>query len=108
MYWKFWEHGKNNGNGERLPRPNGIPQPVGSYLVVTEKKDPDWVWNLKGVVRPTNKKKAFYCRVFNDASAAQAGVKVRDWNSLDEHLDLIIWEGYFDKETHTVRPEKFV
>ena len=65
------------------------------------------VWKLKVVVRPTEKKGAFYCRVFDEAAAAQAGVKVKDWISLDEHLDLIIWEGHFDKETRKVRPEKF-
>jgi hypothetical protein len=77
-------------------------------MVVEEKKNPDWVWNLKGVVRPAGKKKVFYCRVFDEAQAAQAGVKVKDWTSLDDYPDLILWEGYFDKETNTVRREKFV
>ena len=108
MYWKFWEHGKTNEGEERLPGPRDIPQAVGTYLVVNEKQKPDWVWQLKGVVRPTKKKKAFYCRVFSDAAAVQAGVKIRDWSSLDEHLDLILWEVYFDNETRMVRPEKFV
>jgi hypothetical protein len=75
---------------------------------VEEKKDPSWVWKLKGVVRPAGKKKAFYCRVFDEAQVAQAGVKVKDWTSLDDHPDLILWEGYFDKETDTARHEKFV
>jgi hypothetical protein len=61
------------------------PQSVGSHMVVNEKKNPDWVWKLKGVVRPTEKKTAFYCRVFDEAQAATAGVKVKDWSSLDEH-----------------------
>ena len=26
---------------------------------------------------------------------------------LDEHPDLILWEDYFDKETNTMRREKF-
>jgi len=77
-------------------------------MVVEEKKDPAWVWKLKGVVRPAGKKKAFYCRVFDEAQVAQAGVKVKDWTSLDEHPDFIFLEGYFDKETNTVRREKFV
>ena len=77
-------------------------------MVVKEQKNPDWVWKLKGVVRPTGKKKAFYCRVFSEAQVAKAGVKVTDWTSLDEHPDLILWEGYFDKETNETRPEKFV
>jgi hypothetical protein len=107
MFWKFWEHKEKKPGEERLPGPTDIPQLVGMYLVVDEKKDPDWVWNLKGVVRPTAKKKAFYCRIFDKAKTERAGVKVKDWNSLDEHLDLIVWEGYYDRKTRTVRPEKF-
>jgi hypothetical protein len=107
MSWKFWEHEKTKTGAEKLLGPKEIPQTVGSYLAVKENKDPKWVWKLKGVVRPIEKKSAFYCRLFDEAKAAQAGVNVKDWNSLDEHLDLIIWEGYFDKETNMVRPEKF-
>ena len=76
-------------------------------MVLEEKKGPDWVWSLKQVVRPTEKKKAFYCRIFSEGQATQAGVRVKDWTSLDDHPDLILWEGYFDEETNTVRPEKF-
>ena len=107
MFWKFWECKKTKEGEVRLPGPKDIPDAVGRHLVVNVKKDPDWVWKLKGLVRPTEKKSAFYCRVFDEANTAQAGVKVKDWNSLDEHLDLIIWEGYYDKETHMVRTEKF-
>ncbi len=108
MFWKFWKHGETKEGEVRLPGPKGIPQDVGGYMVVKEKKNPDWVWQLKGVVRPTEKKTAFYCRVFDEAQVAQAGVQVKDWTSLDEHPELILWEGYFDKDTYTVRPEKFV
>jgi hypothetical protein len=107
MFWKFWEHEKTKAGEERLPGPKGIPFEVGRHLVVEENTDPSLVWKLKGVVRPTEKKDASYCRVFDEAKATQAGVKVKDWSSLDEHLDLILWEGYIDKETATVRTEKF-
>ena len=105
MFWKR----KDTKEGEvKLPGPKGIPEMAGRYLVVEEKKDSDWVWSLKGVVRPTEKKKAFYCRVFSEAQAAQAGVKVKNWNSLDDHSALILWEGYFDTETNTAQRQKFV
>lgn len=104
----FWKRKETKEGGVKLPGPKDIPELVGRHMVVEEKKDPDWVWALKGVVRPAGKKKAFYCRVFNEAQAAQARVKVKDWASLDDHPDLILWEGYFDKETNTARREKFV
>jgi hypothetical protein len=103
----FWKRGNTKEGELQLPGPKGIPQFIGSHMVVEEKQDPDWVWKLKGVVRPAGKKTAFYCRVFSEAQATQAGVKVKDWTSLDEHSDLILWEGYFDNETNAVRREKF-
>ena len=105
MFWKW----KETKEGDvKLPGPKGIPELVGRYMVVEEKKDPNWVWKLKAVVRPAGKKKAFYCRVFDEAQVAQSGVEVKDWTSLDEYPDSILWEGYFDKETNTARREKFV
>ena len=103
----FWKREKTKEGELQLPGPKGLPQLVGTYMVVEEKKDPDWVWYLKVVVRPAEKKKAFYCRVFSEVQAAQTGVKVKDWNSLDDHSTLILWEGYIDNETNTVRREKF-
>lgn len=104
----FWKHKETKEGVVKLPGPKDIPELVGRHMVVQEKKDPDWVWALKGLVRPAGKKKAFYCRVFNEAQTAQARVRVKDWTSLDGHPDLILWEGYFDKETMTVRREEFV
>ena len=103
----FWKRGKTKEGELQLPGPKGIPELVGRHMVIEDKKDPNWVWNLKGVVHPTEKKKAFYCRVFSEAQAAQAGVKVKDWSSLDDHPALILWEGYFDTETNTARRQKF-
>ena len=103
----FWKRKETKEGEVKLPGPKGMPQSVGIHMVVEEKKDSDWVWSLKGVVRPTEKKKAFYCRVFSAGQAAKAGVEVKNWSSLDDHSNLILWEGYFDTETHTVRREKF-
>jgi len=104
----FWKRKETKEGEVKLPKPKGIPEPVGRYMVVQMNKDPNWVWSLKGAVRPAGKKKAFYCRVFAEGQVAQAGVRVKDWTSLDEHPELILWEGYFDMETMQVRPEKFV
>ena len=104
----FWKRKETKDEQAKLPGPKGIPDVVGRYLVVEEKKGPDWVWSLKGVVLPTEKETAFYCRVFDETQAVQAGVKVKNWTSLDDHPGLILWEGYFDKKTFVARREKFV
>ncbi len=102
----FWKRKETKEGEVKLPGPKEIPELVGRYMVVEEKKDPDWVWKLKSVLRPAGKK-SFYCRVYDDYKASQAGLKVKDWTSLDKNPELILWEGYFDKETNTVRKEKF-
>lgn len=105
----FWKRKETKEGEVKLLGPKEIPDLVGRYMVAEMRKDPDWVWKLKGVVRPAeDKKKAFYCRIFDGAQAAQAGVKVEDWSSLDDHPELILWEGYFDEGTLETRPEKFV
>jgi hypothetical protein len=104
----LWRRKDTKEGEEKLSGPKSIPYPAGRYLVVEEKKEPDWVWKLKGVVRPGGKKKAFYCRVFSEAKVEEAGVTVKDWTSLDDHPDLILWEGHFDEAANTVRKEKYL
>ena len=103
----FWNR-KQTVEGEvRLPGPKGIPEWAGRYMVVQDKANPDWAWKLKGVIRPATKAKTLYCRVFDETQVAQAGLKIKDWTSLDGHPELILWEGCFDKDTNTARPGKF-
>jgi len=101
MFWKkkLAEEAKT-AKGEKLPGPKDIAELAGRYLVVEMGKDPDWVWKLKSVVRqrPEGKKK-FDVRVFDEAQAAAKKVTVKDYTSLDEHPDLILYEGWFDKES---------
>ena len=104
----FWNRKQNEGNEASLPRPKTIPEWAGRYMVVQAKANPDWVWKLKGVTRPASQPKVSYCRVFDDVQVSEAGLKVKDWTSLDGHPELILWEGRFDKGTNTAREEKFV
>jgi hypothetical protein len=59
-------------------------------------------------MRPAPQGKTFYRRVFDETQVTQAGLKVKDWTSLDGHPELILWEGCFEKKSNTVRQEKFV
>jgi hypothetical protein len=99
---------EDSRDGEvKLPGPKGIPELAYRYMVVEDKKDPDWVCHLKGVVYQVGKKE-FYCRVFDETQTTKANVRVKDWTSLDEHPELVLWEGYFNRETNVARREKFV
>ena len=42
-------------------------------------------------------KDTFEVRVFNEAQAASQKVIVKDYNSLSEHPELILYEGWFNK-----------
>jgi hypothetical protein len=92
---------------EKLPGPKGIPELVGRHLVVELKQNPDWVWKLKGVVRPrSDGKDRFDFRVFDETQVAGTKVIVKDYNSLNEHPDLILYQGWFDKKSMKVQIEE--
>ena len=104
MNWKFWKtHDKNgqrlNPLPSKLPKPKDLPERVGIHLVTQLKLDPDWVWSLKGVVRPTSEKHNFEIRVFDPKEAVISDMVVRDFYSLDDFPEMILFEGCFNKDT---------
>ena len=112
MNWKFWHKEKHSENSfvtseVKLAKPGEMPERVGMYLVTQLKLDPDWVWSLKGALRPkADKKNDFDIRIFNPATAAAKGVKVLNYNSLDLHPDMILFFGSFNKKTGSVLIEE--
>lgn len=114
MSWKFWQKNEspadpNGGKIQRLEKPRDLPSEIGRHLVVEQGLDPDWVWNLKCVRKPKeNSKSAFDIRIFSSETAAQHGVKIRDYVSLDHHMDLVIFAGWYDKHTQSVQLEKLI
>ena len=100
MKWKFWEAKNKNGQrSSRLPKPKDLPERVGIYLVTQLKLDPDWVWSLKGVMRPTEEKHIFEIRIFDPKDAVISDLLVTDFNSLDDCPEVILFEGCFNKNT---------
>ena len=92
MGWKFWQKSKpeaapSGGKTHKLVKPRELPQDVGRHLVAAKGLDPDWVWNLKCVVKPKeNHKSAFDIRIFSSETVSQHGVAVRDYASLTPNL----------------------
>ena len=114
MSWKFWKKenpiessaGTLNKN-VKLPRPKELPDRVGMYLVTRLKEDPDWVWSVKAAMRPkADEKHVIEIRIFNPADAARQGVVIKNFNSLDDHPDMILFFGWFNKATGIVKIEK--
>ena len=88
----FWKRDKNALSG-----PKGLPNPVGRDIVTKLGGDPDQVWNnFKAVMRPKEGvKDAFEVRVFSGAQASARNVSIKDYNSLDEHPEFILYEGWY-------------
>ena len=107
MPWKFWKKDENKKN-EKLSGPRDIHDIVGRHLVVNMHKDPDWVWDLKCVVcqRDPGQRYLFNVRVFDEREAGSKNVKVKNFDALDDHADLILFEGWFDKRSHIAQLEE--
>jgi hypothetical protein len=108
MNWKFWQKKTGNEAGSdkvvKLPGPKRIPETVGRHLVVRLNQEPDWVWSLECVVRPRGESNSeFDVRVFDKNRAADEHVVVKDFNTLDAHPNLVLYEGWFDKKTMEVK-----
>ncbi|MEE4359397.1 MAG: hypothetical protein V2I97_23195 [Desulfococcaceae bacterium] len=98
MNWKFWE--KKAGADAKFPKPQELPSGVGRNLVVNMKYDPDWVWNLKALVLPKeNHKGGFYFRIYDPDIARAKSVTVKDYHSLENAKELILFEGWYDKNS---------
>jgi hypothetical protein len=107
MNWKFWEkEAKRDGaapSGPKLAKPKELPDAVGRKMVTGLKLDPDLVWSLKYVSRPLGEKRnAREFRIFNPETAHQKGVTVKNWTTLDDLPDLILYSGHFDKSAGSV------
>jgi len=109
----FWKKGAKTGETtnkkvEKLPGPKGIPELVGRYLITELKQNPDQVWNFKAVLRPLldKGKGVFEFRVLDDTQVAAKKVAVKDYNSLDAHPELILYQGWFNKKTMQVKIEE--
>lgn len=99
MFWK-----KNPvKEEEKLRKPQAIPGLVQKYLVDEWKLSPDLVLLLKAVVRKSaSRETASDIRIFDESEALAKKVQVAGYTTLDEHVDLILYEGWFSETTKQV------
>ncbi|OGP55183.1 MAG: hypothetical protein A2162_05285 [Deltaproteobacteria bacterium RBG_13_52_11b] len=101
----FW--GKKSAKEEgKLSGPREIPGPVQNYLVAEKKMDLDLVKLLKAVDRKSTTGATLNIRVFDNSEAIAKKVQVKDYTSLEECPDLIIYEGWFDQGAKQVKLEE--
>jgi hypothetical protein len=108
MDWKFWKKnaGTNTSTAEKLSMPKEMPSQLGRHFVVNLQKPPDWVWSLKLVerIRPESKNIADI-RIFDPAKVRDADLRVKNFHSLENHPELILFEGWMDKKTKEFKIE---
>jgi len=103
MFWRK-KSVKEEERGEKLSGPKEIPVIVQHYMVTETKMGPDLVKLFKAVVRKSLiDETGFNIRVFDDSEALAKEVQVKDYTSLDDCPDLIIFEGWFDERTKQVK-----
>jgi hypothetical protein len=86
-----------------LPRPGRISDLVGKYLVSAMKMDPDLVPILLSVTaKRAGTEKTFDVRIFDEPESLVKKVTVNNYKSLDDHPELILYEGWFDNATKHV------
>ncbi len=105
MFWKK-KADPSQPKATKLKGPKFIPDIVGGHLVVDYNQNPDYVWKLKSVVRRREENKnAYDVRVFDEVDAATNNIKIKNWTSLDEHPEWVLFDGWFDNELRVVELE---
>ena len=105
----FWgkKSVKEDAGKEKLSGPQAMPGLVQSHLIAEKKMAPEWVQFLKAVVRRgPNGNTALNIRTFDESEALAKKAQVKDYTSLDEYPDLIIYEGQFDEGLKQVKLEE--
>jgi len=92
---------------EKMPEPKQIPGLVEKHIIAEYKMDPDLTRILKAVVRASSTEEGvFNIRVFDESETLAKKIQVKDYTSLDNHPDLIIYEGWFDEKSKRVELEE--
>ena len=92
---------------EKLSGPRSIPEPVKKHLINVNKLDAELVEIFQAVMRrrPDNEK-VFAIRIFDDSACMAEKVMVKDFTTLDNDPELILYEGWFDETTKQTELEE--
>ena len=103
----FWRKEPGQKEEKKLSGPKDIPGLVQNYLVAERKMDAGLVKLLKAVVdKSATGEKAYNIRIFDESEALAKKAQVKDYTSLDERPDLIIYEGLLDEGAKHVKLEE--
>jgi hypothetical protein len=102
----FWDKKSQKGE-EKLSGPREIPGVVQHYLVTEKQMGADLAKLLKAVLRKsTTEDTGCHIRIFDDSEAIAKKLQLKDYSSLDESPDLILYEGWFNEGGKQVKLEE--
>jgi len=105
MFWRK-KAGSSEPGVKGMPGSKFVPDLVGGHLVTEYKQNPDWVWKLKSVSRKREESKTTWdIRIFDEVEVATKNVRIRNYNSFDEHPELILFEGWYDNDLRQIELE---
>jgi len=79
-----------------------LSQAIGQQMVVRLGEDPDWVWSLKmAFLKEADDRHRLRFRIFDPA--ASKGLEIKNYDSLDEHPELVLFSGMQDNSTGEIR-----
>ena len=82
-----------------LVKPARLPAAAARYLTEQVGHNPAWVKGLKCVKRISADRDEIYeLRVFDELLAAENGVWIENYHSLDVYPELIIYEGWVNQD----------
>jgi hypothetical protein len=103
MFWKkkSSDQGTKAVEVEKEARPRDVPGLVQKYLISEKKVDPEFAPLFKAVIRH-NGTTGQYIRIYDESDAAARKIQIKNYASLDEKPEMIIWEGLYDEGTKKV------
>ena len=88
----------------KISKPSLVNQAIGRELILTHSLEPDLAWSLMQVAKHSYQDSTRYeVRVFSAKRAADRGVAVTDFNSLDNHPDLVLYHGWYVDKNQNAR-----
>ena len=108
LKWKFWQTAPqrldtNSVKTDKLQKPKELPDRVGRHMVVKMGLEPDLVWSLRCVYRKkADEPGIVQIRIFKSQDLSGMGLRQLNYDSLDNHQELILYQGSYKKDSDQV------
>ncbi|MBN1367807.1 MAG: hypothetical protein JW967_07760 [Dehalococcoidales bacterium] len=94
---------KKEQQNSKLPGPRELSEPVKKYLTSTQIIEPSTVPFLKATVKTNGKGNNVYnIFLFDPADAEARGIRVQNYDTLKEHPEMVVAEGWLNETEKTV------